>query len=125
MKFSNGCWLLPEGYACFSPAEVYFSKIEKDMVTICAPTEKIMQRGDTLGGVNLTIQITAPYPEVLRIQTFHHMGLKKRTPDFELTESTGSSLTAEENETQLIIHSGSLRMDRARKPLYTIQRTKK
>lgn len=111
MKFSNGCWLLPEGYACFSPAEVYFSKIEKDMVTICAPTEKIMQRGDTLGGVNLTIQITAPYPEVLRIQTFHHMGLKKRIPDFELTESTGSSLTAEENETQLIIHSGSLRME--------------
>lgn len=111
MKFSNGCWLLPEGYACFSPAEVYFSKIEKDMVTICAPTEKIMQRGDTLGGVNLTIQITAPYPEVLRIQTFHHMGLKKRTPDFELTESTGSSLKAEESETQLIVHSGSLRME--------------
>lgn len=111
MKFSNGCWLLPAGYACFSPAEVYFSKIEKDMVTISAPTEKIMQRGDTLGGVNLTIQITAPYPEVLRIQTFHHMGLGKRTPDFELTESTCSSLTAEENETQLIIHSGSLRME--------------
>lgn len=111
MKFSNGCWLLPEGYACFSPAEVYFSKIEKDMVTICAPTEKIIQRGDTLGGVNLTIQITAPYPEVLRIQTFHHMGLKKRTPDFELTESTGSSLKAEESETQLIVHSGSLRLE--------------
>ena len=111
MKFSNGCWLLPKGYACFSTAEVYFSKIEKDMVTICAPTEKIVQRGDTLGGVNLTIQITAPYPEVLRIQTFHHMGLKKRTPDFELTESTGSSLKAEENETQLIIYSGSLRME--------------
>lgn len=111
MKFSNGCWLLPKGYACFSPAEVYFSKIEENRVTICAPTDKIMQRGDTLGGVNLTIQITAPYPEVLRIQTFHHMGLKKRTPDFELTESTGSSLTAEETETQLIIHSGSLRME--------------
>ena len=111
MKFSNGCWLLPEGYACFSPAEVYFSKIEKDMVTICAPTEKIVQRGDTLGGVNLTIQITAPYQEVLRIQTFHHMGFKKRTPDFELTESTGSSLKAEESETQLIVHSGSLRLE--------------
>ncbi len=111
MKFSNGCWLLPEGYACFSPAEVYFSKIERDMVTICAPTEKIVQRGDTLGGINLTIQITAPYPEVLRIQTFHHMGLKKRTPEFELTESKGGSLKAEENETRLIIYSGSLRME--------------
>lgn len=70
-----------------------------------------MQRGDTLGGVNLTIQITAPYPEVLQVQTFHYMGLKKRMPEFELMESTGSSLTAEETETQLIIHSGSLRME--------------
>ena len=69
MKFSNGCWLQKEGYACFSPAEIYFSKIEKDVVTICAPTNKIVTRGDTLGGVNLTIKISAPYPEVLRVQT--------------------------------------------------------
>ena len=49
MKFSNGCWLQKERCECFSPAEVYFSKIEKDQVTICAPTSKITQRGDTLG----------------------------------------------------------------------------
>ena len=47
MKFSNGCWLQKERCECFSPAEVYFSKIEKDQVTICAPTSKITQRGDT------------------------------------------------------------------------------
>ena len=41
MKFSNGCWLQKERCECFSPAEVYFSKIEKDQVTICAPTSKI------------------------------------------------------------------------------------
>ena len=46
MKFSNGCWLQKERCECFSPAEVYFSKIEKDQVTICAPTSKITQRGD-------------------------------------------------------------------------------
>ena len=50
MKFSNGCWLQKEGCACFSPAEVYFTKIEKDKVVLCAPTHKINHRGDTLGG---------------------------------------------------------------------------
>lgn len=80
MKFSNGCWLQKEGCQGFSPARAYFSKIEGDAVTICAPTSRINHRGDTLGGVNLTIKITAPYPEVLRIQTWHHMGLKERTP---------------------------------------------
>ena len=84
MKFSNGCWLQKERCECFSPAEVYFSKIEKDQVTICAPTSKITQRGDTLGGINLTIVISAPYEEVLRVQTYHHMGVQKKAPSFEI-----------------------------------------
>ena len=69
MKFSNGCWLQREGCECFSPAQVYFVKREKDAVTICAPTQRITKRGDTLGGVNLTVRISAPWPEVLRVQT--------------------------------------------------------
>lgn len=111
MKFGNGQWLQKEGYECFSPAEVYFSKIEDEVVTICAPTSKIVTRGDTLGGVNLTIKISAPYPEVLRVQTFHHMGLKKRAPEFELSEAQTGILKAEELEDKLVVSSGSLRME--------------
>ncbi|MGM9604173.1 MAG: alpha-xylosidase [Faecousia sp.] len=111
MKFSNGCWLQKEGCACFSPAEVYFSKMEQDAVTICAPTLKIRHRGDTLDGVNLTIKVSAPYPEVLRIQTYHHMGLKERFPQFECAPAQKGNLTAEETEEKLIISSGTLRME--------------
>lgn len=111
MKFSNGCWLQKENYECFSPAQVYFSKIEENVVTICAPTSRINHRGDTLGGVNLTIRISAPFPEVLRIQTYHHMGRKERTPQFELTPEQTGNLTAEELEDKLVIHSGTLRME--------------
>lgn len=60
MKFSNGCWLQKQGTACFSPAEVYFSNIEQDVVTLCMPTNHINHRGDTLGGVNLAVKISAP-----------------------------------------------------------------
>ena len=74
MKFSNGCWLQKEGCACFSPAEVYFTKIEKDKVVLCAPTHKINHRGDTLGGINLTVEITTPMPEVIRVKTYHYKG---------------------------------------------------
>ena len=111
MKFSNGCWLQKEDCACFSPAQIYFTKIEKDRVTLCAPTNKINHRGDTLGGVNLTIQISAPYPEVLRIQTYHHMGLKERMPQFELTAPQNGNLVAEETEKQIIVKSGELRIE--------------
>ncbi len=111
MKFSNGHWLQKEGCSCFSPAEVYFSKIEENAVTICAPTSRINHRGDTLGGVNLTIKVSAPYPEVLRIQTYHHMGLKERAPQFEIAPEQTGNLRAEELEDKLVISSGTLRME--------------
>jgi len=111
MKFSNGCWLQKEGCECFSPAEVYFSKIEKDEVVLCAPTGKIFNRGCTLGGINLTIKITAPQKEVLRIQTSHYLGVKEKAPQFELNIEQEGNLTAKETDKLIIIQSGSLRLE--------------
>lgn len=111
MKFSNGCWLQKEGCECFSPAQVYFSKIEADAVTLCAPTSKIYHRGSTLGGVNLTIRISAPFPEVFRIQTFHHMGVQKKTPSFELAQEQTGNLSTEETDDRLIVTSKGLRLE--------------
>lgn len=114
MKFSNGCWLQKEGCECFSPAQVYFTKIAENEVTILAPTNRINHRGDTLGGINLTIKISAPYPEVLRIQTYHHMGLKERAPKFEISEGKTGNLKAEELEDKVVVSSGSLRFEMAK-----------
>ena len=61
--------------------------------------------------MNLTIQISAPYPEVLRIQTYHHMGLKERMPQFELAAPQNGNLVAEETEKQIIVKSGELRIE--------------
>ena len=84
MKFNNGCWLFKERCACFSPNEVYYTTVKDTEVTLCAPTHPIRGRGDTLGGINLTIRITSPMSDVLRVQTCHHMGTVQKTPAFEL-----------------------------------------
>ena len=84
MKFSNGCWLEKEGCSCFSPQEVYFTRIEKNKVTLCAPTIRIITRGDTLGSINLTVVITSPAKGVIRVQTYHHAGMSAKSPAFEL-----------------------------------------
>ena len=60
MKFGNGCWLQQEGTECFPASQVYFVKQEPSKVTLCMPTHYINHRGDTLGGVNLTMEISAP-----------------------------------------------------------------
>ncbi len=111
MRFSNGCWMHKEGTEVFSPAEVYFTKQEGNFVKLCAPTHKINHRGDTLGGPNLTIRISAPAPEVLRIRADHYMGVLKKGPDFELEMDENNHLTVEEQENMLILHSGSLRLE--------------
>ena len=111
MKFSNGCWLSKEGTQDFAPAQVYFSRQEDNLLKLCAPTHKIYHRGDTLGGPNLTIRISAPAPEVLRIRVDHYMGLVKRNPDFELNINEDSPLKVEEDDNLIKVFSGSLRVE--------------
>ncbi|MDE7313398.1 MAG: alpha-xylosidase [Eubacterium sp.] len=108
MLFGNGCWLQKEGCGCFAPQEVYFVKKTEGKVTICAPTAKIRERGDTLGGINLTVEITSPMPEVLRVRTSHHLGVKKSAPEFELKAAENQPLAVEEDAEKIRIASGSL-----------------
>lgn len=108
MKFNNGCWLLKEGTACFSPSEVYYTTVKDTEVTLCAPTHPISQRGDTLGGVNLTLRISSPMPDVIRVQTWHHMGTALKTPVFDLKPGDPQPLQVEDLEDTLTITSGSL-----------------
>ncbi len=108
MKFHNGCWLLKEGFAGFSPKQIYEVKREEDALILCAPTTHIEKKGDTLGGINLTVRITAPMPEVIRVQVCHHRGGIKRGPEFELLLEEASSLEVMEEEEKIIAVSGNL-----------------
>ena len=77
---------------------------------LCAPTGRIQTKGDTLGGINLTLRITAPMPEVIRVQTWHHMGLRKRTPEFELNLPDTGALSCCQEGNHLVITSGTLKL---------------
>ena len=108
MKFGNGCWLQKEGCECFAPAQAYFVKKEDTKVTICAPTGRINHRGDTLGGINLTLEITSPMPEVLRLKTSHFLGVQKKSPEFELNIHEDLPLDVTEDDETITVRSGSL-----------------
>ena len=108
MKFGNGCWLQKEGIECFSPKEAYFVKTTEQDVTICAPTANINHRGDTLGGINLTVKISAPAPEVIRVQTAHHLGVQAKIPEFELTFAKDFKPEITDTEEEVVVKSGSL-----------------
>lgn len=107
MKFSNGCWLQKEGCGCFAPQEVYFTTIEECKVTLLAPTIHITQRGDTLGGINLTLEITSPAPDIFRVRTYHYKGAIVNTPSFDLQLTKELPLSVEDSEEEIKITSGN------------------
>lgn len=109
MKFSNGQWLLQEGCEVFSPQEVYFEKVVDNKLVLTCPTKRINHRGDTLGGVNLTIEISAPLEEVIRVRTYHYKGVVKRQPEFDLNLQ-GGTLDYSSNWDEIIVTSGTLRL---------------
>ena len=122
MLFGNGCWLQKEGCACFTPQEVYFENTEATKVTLCLPTSRIANRGCTLGGINLTMVITSPAPDVLRVQTYHHLGVKKREPEFELYQKDEQPLTVTSDEEKLTVTSGGLTLEIGKKNWYMAYR---
>ena len=111
MKFSNGCWVDAENTAIFSPAQVYEHAIEADKVRLCCPTGRISNRGATLGGVVLTVEITSPAPGVLRIKTWHYAGAANRGPAFQLAAPLPGCLKAEEKDGKIIARSGDLAIE--------------
>ena len=115
MKFSNGCWLKKDGCGCHAPQEVYFTKAEDRKVTICAPTVHITNRGDTLGCINLTLEITSPAPEILRVRTYHHKGSVGDSPSFDLELTDELPLKVTDSQETLDIASGSLTLSISKK----------
>ncbi len=107
MKFTNGQWLLQEGCEIFSPKEVYFEKVIDNTLILTTPTQFIRHRGDTLGGVNLTIEISTPIDEVIRVKVYHYKGGHHKGPEFELNLKN-KPLTYTSDEEEIVIVSGSL-----------------
>lgn len=107
MKFSNGCWLQKEGCGCFAPQEVYFTTITERKVTLLAPTIHIKERGDVLGGINLTLEITSPAPDIFRVRTYHYKGAIVDTPSFDLQLTEELPLQTEDSEEEIKITSGN------------------
>ncbi len=109
MKFTNGCWLLKEGYELHTPKEVYFVNERGNKLVLLAPTSHINHRGDTLGGVNITVEISSPLPEVIRVKTYHYAGVQKKNPEFELN-TQDLPLSYEDTENEIIVSNGSLQL---------------
>lgn len=124
MKFENGCWINREGYTIIPAVEIYYTTIKENEVLLTVPTMHIRGKGDTLNGINLTVRVSSPKEDIIRFQIWHHTGIKKKFPKFDLELTEAIPIDAKETEEDVIVISGNIKLE-IRKSDFTMTYYKK
>src|SRR5699024_7093227 len=119
MKYSNGGWLVKDGFEVDYPAHVYASRKEEDRLTLYAPFRYIGDKGATLDGGVMTVEFTSPHEDVIGVKLYHHKGAVNHGPDFEINHQQ-PKVTIEDNEEKAEFTSGSLTAKIQKNPSYEI-----
>ena len=106
MKFTDGAWMTAEGFDIHPAREVRFVKTDDVKVTLTAPAFHIYNRGMTLTGPYITIEISSPCENVFRIRSYHFKGDKSLLPSYFRLYSGSVSLETVEDAKTVSITSG-------------------
>jgi alpha-D-xyloside xylohydrolase len=107
MKFTDGFWHPRPGAALHYAREI--DRVEKrgDRLVAVAPTKAVHKRGDVLNQPLLTVSLTAPMEDVLRVHVLHHAG-RAEPARFELETTTDDGSAVEADGVSGTITSGAL-----------------
>ena len=108
MKFTDGQWMLQPGVSAFYPAEAHEVSEQDGTLVVHAPTRPIRHRGDTLGGPLLTIRISAPLADVIRVRIEHFSGPADRGPHIPLEPQARPAVSIENGPQEAVLRSGGL-----------------
>lgn len=84
MKFTDGYWHIRDGITPYFAVQAHEVEVAPSVLTAYAATKKLNHRGDTLNLPLLTVRLSSPMPNVIRVQATHHKGRRPRMPAFEL-----------------------------------------
>ncbi len=96
MKFTDGYWGLRDGVSLFAPQEAREVREEPvgsdapGSLTVFAPCRSIRHRGDTLNTPLLTVTLSSPRENVIRVHLCHFKGGARRGPSFEVAAEVAS-----------------------------------
>lgn len=78
MKFTDGFWMMREGYSALYAVQAYSTDVVQapagDALRVLATPRIVEHRGMTLNSATFSIGIDAPAPDVMRVRVAHHTG---------------------------------------------------
>lgn len=86
MKFLDGGWLVKEGYEVHYPAHIYATRKAEDQLTLFAPFRYTEDKGATLDGGMMTVELSSPHENIIGVKMYHHKGTINKGPNFELNK---------------------------------------
>ena len=119
MKFTDGQWLLRPGVTAHYAAEAHTITVEPDKLIIHAPARPIRHRGDTLQGPLLTVTLSSPLPNIVRVRIEHFVGGHPSGPEIPLVPTANVAVEIKDGADAATLQSGDLTV-RVKKPGWEI-----
>jgi alpha-D-xyloside xylohydrolase len=108
MKFSDGEWLMQPGVSAFYPAEAHTVTELDGKLVIDAPTRNIKHRGDTLGGPLITVTLSSPMPNVVKVRLEHYAGVIDNDPQIPVQPQPAHKVVIENGAEEAVLRTGDL-----------------
>jgi len=108
MKFTNGYWLMREEITPDYAVEYADSRIDGNDLYLYVPCKHISGRGDSLNTALLTVKLSSPMEDVIKVSVVHFAGALYQGPFVPVNEmSPYVEITEDDNE--IVYQSGALK----------------
>src|SRR3954465_7107252 len=97
MKFNDGYWLLREGVTARYATEALEVGTTPQGASLAVLTRRVEHRGSVLNAPTITVELSAPAPDVISVRASHFVPVGPETVAFELTPSP-VDVTVEEDD---------------------------
>ena len=82
MKFTDGYWMLRDGVRMLRPAVAHRVTATDDTLTVLAPSIAPKDRSEMHDIAALTVELSSPTVDVIRVRVTHHAGGMEKRPAF-------------------------------------------
>lgn len=107
MKFTDGNWLIRDGYTISPAVQAYDFMVKDHTLIASASTTPLRGRGDMINTTLLTMHFHSPLPGVIGVKLVHFAGTLDHGPHFELAQG-GDHAVITENDEYAELKSGDL-----------------
>lgn len=107
MKFTNGYWLMRKEIEPIYAVEYGYHKVREGQLTVYVSTKAVTGRADTVNLPMLTVTLSSPIENVIKVTVEHFKGQLEEGPRIQINK-INRQVQIEESEGYLSYQSGSL-----------------